>query len=299
MTDGIIRQLAEAGDHLPRDAMREAIARWDEVAPDLLALLEAYAEGRDRSEAAAGTVFFILFLAAQARERRAFPAVCRLARDPEALEAALGDGVTESLAAILIGTWDGDLARLLALIEDEAADEFARSAGFEALAWLAASGAVPLEAAEATLRDLHARLRPRQADSFVWVGWQEAVARLGLESLRPLAEDVFRRGLVDDSIMGFEDFEKDLREGAEAGTDGRLALLARHHVAPIEDAVAVLSRWHGFTEAGRREKARLAERPPAWDVPQPATNPLRGVGRNDPCPCGSGRKYKKCCLAAA
>jgi uncharacterized protein YecA (UPF0149 family) len=21
------------------------------------------------------------------------------------------------------------------------------------------------------------------------------------------------------------------------------------------------------------------------------------IGRNDPCPCGSGRKYKKCCLA--
>ncbi len=21
------------------------------------------------------------------------------------------------------------------------------------------------------------------------------------------------------------------------------------------------------------------------------------VGRNDPCPCGSGKKYKKCCLA--
>ena len=23
------------------------------------------------------------------------------------------------------------------------------------------------------------------------------------------------------------------------------------------------------------------------------------IGRNDPCPCGSGKKYKKCCLAAA
>ena len=22
----------------------------------------------------------------------------------------------------------------------------------------------------------------------------------------------------------------------------------------------------------------------------------RKVGRNDPCPCGSGKKYKKCCL---
>ena len=25
-------------------------------------------------------------------------------------------------------------------------------------------------------------------------------------------------------------------------------------------------------------------------------NPLRNVGRNDPCPCGSGNKLKKCCL---
>jgi hypothetical protein len=25
-------------------------------------------------------------------------------------------------------------------------------------------------------------------------------------------------------------------------------------------------------------------------------NPFRGVGRNDPCPCGSGKKFKKCCL---
>jgi hypothetical protein len=29
----------------------------------------------------------------------------------------------------------------------------------------------------------------------------------------------------------------------------------------------------------------------------PPTSP--GVGRNDPCPCGSGEKYKKCCGARA
>lgn len=27
---------------------------------------------------------------------------------------------------------------------------------------------------------------------------------------------------------------------------------------------------------------------------EPARNPLKDVGRNDPCPCGSGKKYKKC-----
>jgi uncharacterized protein YecA (UPF0149 family) len=27
--------------------------------------------------------------------------------------------------------------------------------------------------------------------------------------------------------------------------------------------------------------------------------PTVRVGRNDPCPCGSGRKFKKCCDAVA
>jgi len=44
--------------------------------------------------------------------------------------------------------------------------------------------------------------------------------------------------------------------------------------------------------------------PPGMEIPQqaaPKPQPIRKdapkVGRNDPCPCGSGRKYKKCCGA--
>ena len=29
---------------------------------------------------------------------------------------------------------------------------------------------------------------------------------------------------------------------------------------------------------------------------EPEKTPFKHVGRNDPCPCGSGKKYKKCCL---
>ncbi len=32
----------------------------------------------------------------------------------------------------------------------------------------------------------------------------------------------------------------------------------------------------------------------ASSAPQAASNPYKNVGRNDPCPCGSGKKYKKC-----
>jgi preprotein translocase subunit SecA len=34
---------------------------------------------------------------------------------------------------------------------------------------------------------------------------------------------------------------------------------------------------------------------PELFVPKTAYNARSGVGRNDPCPCGSGKKYKKCC----
>lgn len=35
-----------------------------------------------------------------------------------------------------------------------------------------------------------------------------------------------------------------------------------------------------------------------WRLTQDQGPAARAPGRNDPCPCGSGRKHKKCCLAA-
>jgi len=31
------------------------------------------------------------------------------------------------------------------------------------------------------------------------------------------------------------------------------------------------------------------------DEPQKPVKSAKTAGRNDPCPCGSGKKYKKCC----
>ncbi len=68
-------------------------------------------------------------------------------------------------------------------------------------------------------------------------------------------------------------------------------------------------------ESIRAEEARIEERKNFFTDPRflsprkprqslPLVAPLEGtivresekVGRNDPCPCGSGKKYKKCCL---
>ena len=68
-----------------------------------------------------------------------------------------------------------------------------------------------------------------------------------------------------------------------------------------------VERFHalhlGTVDDVLQEMAVFGEAPPTeeedWPVPEPVRNALRDVGRNDPCPCGSGKKYKKCCLNAA
>ncbi len=43
----------------------------------------------------------------------------------------------------------------------------------------------------------------------------------------------------------------------------------------------------------------LRESDPDVQVSNTVTRTSQRVGRNDPCPCGSGRKYKQCCLRKA
>jgi uncharacterized protein len=51
----------------------------------------------------------------------------------------------------------------------------------------------------------------------------------------------------------------------------------------------------GYADARRKEfSKRVAPPPPPSPPPEQAAHAGR-VGRNDPCPCGSGKKFKKCC----
>jgi preprotein translocase subunit SecA len=77
-----------------------------------------------------------------------------------------------------------------------------------------------------------------------------------------------------------------------------------------DDILQKLFRYEPMTEEQmleqRRRQQRVAPRielsaPPKVEGaqrPQPAVSKDAKVGRNDPCPCGSGKKYKKCHGAA-
>lgn len=61
-------------------------------------------------------------------------------------------------------------------------------------------------------------------------------------------------------------------------------------------AVERLAPWERADEAERVDALeRLDDGEPAWK-PQPIHRESIRIGRNAPCPCGSGKKYKNCCL---
>jgi len=56
-----------------------------------------------------------------------------------------------------------------------------------------------------------------------------------------------------------------------------------NHCRPFVRQVAGLWRWQNAGTAGERSDSA-------------AGRPARRIGRNDPCPCGSGLKFKNCCM---
>ena len=66
----------------------------------------------------------------------------------------------------------------------------------------------------------------------------------------------------------------------------------------VHNEVSALAAAAAQAAASQQGQAPMGAPPPGMAAPKPAAPVRRDapkVGRNDPCPCGSGRKYKKCC----
>ncbi len=282
----IIRQLG-SGEGMPIEAIRAATADRMTVAP---LLLEAIEKCEPTSKVEEDGLFIAFHLLGQWREKAAYRALARFLRRPEA-ELILGDATTETSHKIMANVFDGDPGPIYDIIQDTEADESVRSRMFDALVILAFRGELDRTEISDFLRSSFNVLQPREF-SAVWDGWQGAIALLGLADLQPLVQEAFRNDFIDETMTSIKDFEDDLNR-ARAGPP--LESWRRSEFEPFGDVIDELSDWACFQPRQPRDQAAENWRPAPWPA-MPAKNPFRNVGRNDPCPCGSGKKFKKCCL---
>lgn len=293
-------------------ALQAAAPHRATLAPVLLARLMQTVVEPQRWTAAEGQPcpVFLSYLAAEWRLTDAHPLLVALLRlPPDDCSAVLGDFITEGAKLTLADTWPGDLRAIRGLALDERAEPFARGAALKAAAILVARRALPRETALALLTESAALpLDPDNEDHVIFAG-QIVSTSLDLRAweLRGTVTALFERDLVDPSFCG------DLDEVLEEIPPGRLPDFTANHVFPptITDAWAAVRRWGFFDEQhpGRDlERLRNLERYEDELLGNPHETEQRAepvtfrretpkVGRNDPCPCGSGKKFKKCCGA--
>jgi hypothetical protein len=297
-----------ADEGLPVEALRAAEADPAAVVPAFLQAIRDYVSADEASRTKPWPIFFIFHLLGSWREKSAYRLMAQLLNLPgDELDHVLGDTTTETTHRIMAAVFDGDPQPLYDVILNENADEFARSRMLEALAMVALRGELAREELERFLRACFTKFQA-EPGCFVWYGWQTAVAFLRLEEMKPLVKQAFDEQWIDPSLLKYRHFLEDFRIAVEK-PDAPFANADEYTL--FGDTVEELSTWHCFSAKYLEEKKRYEEdekrlaqrakerRVPIWGANEgPVHNAFRDVGRNDPCPCGSGKKFKKCCLDA-
>ena len=171
---------------------------------------------------------------------------------------------------------------LRAVVEKESAYEFVRGCvATRCYKCLLITGKITHETVEAYACELLGGKLEREPSN-AWDSWTALCADLGFATTVPLIQKACEDDLCDPWYYGVD---KLLKMAANGGND-RWKVRA----GLIEDTIKATSTWAAW------EKPRKVKPP----VAPPKLVEARGtpkVSRNDPCPCGSEKKFKKCCGA--
>ena len=283
---------------LPSEAVALGTVYADAIEADIIEVLER-ARREELDEPSSRILFRGIHILGGRRLPGAYRPLLALLREPQdRVEWLFGDAITENLSQILVGLFDGDeqLLRELVLTADQSIHPFVRNAAMQTLAFLAFERRIDRAAFEAFLLRLDEEKLVAADDDVMWHAWMTAVGVLGVTSLEARVRAAFADGRIDPTWSDEDDFDELFRVAVERPEDR--TRLEDENMGYLEDVLAALAKFPGSEDddldgdgAFDTDK-RLSE----WTPGMPSHNPFRDVGRNDPCPCGSGKKFKKCCL---
>jgi hypothetical protein len=293
--DQVLIELGKDRTTHPLEALESADAHRGVLVQPLLQALERCVTDPDSaSEADAQLFCYALYLMAKWRETRAYQLVIRWLSLPDVAATRLsGDVLTEDGARILAAVCDSDLEPIKRLVLNRDADEFSRGVAVAALALLAVWAEVPRD----IIVDYFAWLAREGLDrepSYVWSALATESADIEALAVFPELRRAYDEELIDPQTVGPSELDD-----VEASPRGDLLERMKDRYPPIDDVAKATSWWARFGRlASNRRADELALAAAGEFDDDGSMEPYRAsqkVGRNEPCPCGSGKKYKKCC----
>lgn len=212
-----------------------------------------------------------------------------LAMHPDALDFWIGDMDWHPQVAGIIA---GDIPRCTAWLKSPGIAARGKGILVGAMEHLAKKEPLRMEEITASLGEVFACLleSPREAnvlDTSFLSGLTASAAEMRASGLVPSIKEAYRRNLIEESMVGSLDVILEEIAKPPAREPGNPPLDTRCD----DDWDDVLG---DSFDAGKAAPWLKDTEPQPWSDAEPAVA-ASAVGRNDPCPCGSGRKYKKCC----
>ena len=304
-TQEIIAALEYYTGTFPRKAVAAAIEHKDQIVPELLQALESTRDDISSVLDDEGYQLhtYALYLLAQFRDKRAYPTVVSLVSRPGEVPFDLfGDVITEGLGRILASLSCGDTTLIEQLIENPDLNEYVRCAALEALLVLLACGEKGRDEVVDYFKDLiHSKLEREY--SYVWTRLVTLSYDLHPKELYEEIKRLYAEDMVDSFSVGLADIEEALKRPIEE----TVTLLNRDdRFSLIEDTIGCMEWWASFHPDKKKPRVKLTDKQvrkllkstPAFgrdDTGDSDTVRSTKTGRNQPCPCGSGKKYKHCC----
>ena len=282
------------GDTSQMAAYRAANENRQDAVPAFIEYIEAAAEANDVGRVSEfEAVFWLLCMLAEWRETRAYRPVARLLRcDPQFLDDLMNNAVSENCHRFMASVFDDDLDVLFDIIRDEEADEYVRSGMFDTLTIIGIRQPEYRDAIQEFAWEF-ATSHFAEAPDYVWCGWTLCIAYLGFEEMKPLVRYMFSANRIPPEIMGFEHFEADMRKGLDP--EGREKTLQDKQYRLWDDTLDFIPTEHEGDEKPPPPSTPYKASSLKPNIKRPHAAPVK-IGRNDPCPCGSGKKHKNCCL---
>jgi len=311
----VLSDFQEGG--LPRDALHNAHQQWAECWPEIKAVMQEFTDNPSLlSEAQNNLLFMGVFLAVQQQEYEAYPlfmAICD--RDDQydsELEYVFGDALTELFPSFLYILSQNDIDLLNQLIISQDSGSQVKSAAMNAIF-------AKYESDQITRNKLVQLVRA-WLDLFITDKSDSSAHFLASLAASCIDHDLqeFKLELVSLAT----DFRIDPDYITPMEIDDWLAMgystIEYGFIKTQFNVIDELSNWAAYStpEENKIREAELLERltelrqnspelfnnmdnlQDDWDynIPSlPYIAPAK-IGRNDPCPCGSGKKYKKCCI---
>lgn len=296
----ILRDLDESVS-LPRTAILSARECREEITPRLIEALRDATARAAAGEVVEGSLpFYSLLLLIEFKAKEALPAILEALSLPgDHLDDLFGDAITEFLSrgfAVLVD----DVATLDALISDRSIDAFVRGAAADTFPRFVRAGRMPREEAVSKLRRHLRDVIENEDNDFAGL-LLSALLDLGPEESEADILEAFEKELVTDGMVDLDDLERCLAQGEAAFTNA-MAQLSPDGIDDVIEEVrswyqpASRGAWHDYPVPDKREESG-DDAAPAYACMPVETIRRDGpsVGRNDSCPCGSGKKFKNCC----